>query len=41
MHLFKIIEDNATDEQILSMIKAFEEDDQEEVIVAEPSTAVH
>ena len=41
LHLCKIIEDNASDAEILSMIQAFEEDDQEPTLIAETSSAIH
>jgi len=42
LHLCKIIEENASDEEILSMIQAFEnEGSQEETLLAETSTAIH
>lgn len=41
LHLCKIIEDNASDAEILSMIQAFEEEDQEPTLIAETSSAIH
>jgi hypothetical protein len=41
MHLYKIIEENASDAEILSMIQAFEEGGQEPTLIAETSIAIH